>query len=680
LRKEVSSNVRSKYGELMAIASCLACLGRPLLLSKGQDPVAVKTRKALAIMGYLSRQSGMTSPRETLADLLWSGTDRHKAMQSLRQALRQLKTAEEEAGIDVVRSSSGHVHLDQDHFHSDLTRVQELIERGNAADFREAEELWRGEFLAGFDDIDTEFSDWLTVERERVSSEITSAAFKHLNRISTEDGGLQVEAGGRFLLKIDPAMEPAHRVLIRLYLKLGQRERAEQQLRACEREMRLHLDAEPDDETRALLLQEKAVDWASDAFLRPGEISPNRVSYTNHEEIVRLPEISIVSSSLLKKGLSDAVHLREEIVSGLSSFRSFDLYESEYFGDEYFPKATLVKGNELGSYLLRFTHDERSGKIVVQFEDRSNGQIVFNEIIDLGRSMGISPVASQIVSRIHMHSTGKLRNPSNTAVFARWCQADALLWDFTPQSDEKALKILDEIERLNSSFSMIYSGRASIIMKRALHFPLMDGALSEGMSNLLSLAERSIMLDPWQAVNQRVYGWTLILSNMPDEARRAFQNAGRLSSADPANLMSVAEGLAFSGDVNEAVATAERAFSLSAFVPRMFYEYLANIFFAAEDYEGAITQIERGSGVGVSGLTTRVAALLCAGREEEALQTLQRYSEHRQALLKSSPALADDPEGWRKKINFFQQGKARQDFDKGAALVQRFLFDGSGSV
>lgn len=98
------------YGELMANALCFACLGRPLLLSKGQDPVAVKTRKALAIMGYLSRKSGLASPREALADLLWSGTDRHKAMQSLRQALRQLKTAEEAAGMDVVRSSPGHVN------------------------------------------------------------------------------------------------------------------------------------------------------------------------------------------------------------------------------------------------------------------------------------------------------------------------------------------------------------------------------------------------------------------------------------------------------------------------------------------------------------------------------------------------------------------------------------------
>ncbi|MDN3719168.1 hypothetical protein QW131_07930 [Roseibium salinum] len=59
------------------------------------------------------------------------------------------------------------------------------------------------------------------VERERVRSEVTSAAFQHLNDIRINDGGMQVEAGGRFLLRVDPALESAHRVLIRLYKKTG---------------------------------------------------------------------------------------------------------------------------------------------------------------------------------------------------------------------------------------------------------------------------------------------------------------------------------------------------------------------------------------------------------------------------------------------------------------------------
>lgn len=664
----------------MANASCFACLGRPLLLSENGEPAAVKTRKALAIMGYLSRVGGMNAPRETLADLLWSNAERPKAMQSLRQALRQLKTAEQSLGHDVVHATSTHVKLDQATFSSDLVRLFALLDRGGTKDFHEAEELWRGDFLAGYEDIDPEFSDWLQVERERIRSEVVTAAFRHLTQVANSDGGEQIEAGARFLLKTDPAFEPAHRVLIRLYMALGQDERAKEQFKACEREMRIHLDAQPDEETRALLTDEEETAWHTREFKRPGEVQLTATTLSNSDSIVKLPEISVVSASLSKSGLNDAIYLREEIVSGLSSFRSFDLYQTEYFGEENAPPPTLVDGHELGSYLLRFRYDDRSGKVVVQFEDRASGQIVFNEIVDLSFWNGILPASSHIVSRVHSHATERLRNPANTSIFARWCQVEALLWDFTPHSDEKALHLLNDMQRSNRQFSRTYAGKASIIMKQALHFPLHDRATTENFSELLDTAEQAIVLDPWQAVNQRVYGWALILSNMPEEARRAFYNAGRLSSADPANLMSVAEGLAFSGDVEEARLTAEKAFDLFAFVPRVFYEYLANIYFAAEDYEGAVQQIERGTGVSVKGLTTRVAALVCSGRRDEAIKTLERYSEHRLSLLRSSPGDFQDPEDWRRRVNFFQNERVRANYDKGAELVQKFIFKGEYSV
>jgi len=579
-----------------------------------------------------------------------------------------------------VLSTPGHIQLDEAVFASDLTELLALLDKGKAEDFAQAETLWRGDFLVGFEDIDPEFSDWLTVERERLRSQVITMAFRHLNPAQIDDRGAQTEAGARFLLKVDPALESAHRVLIRLYMQLGQSERAAQQFKACEREMRLHLDEAPDRETSDLLKQAGPVSAGNAVFGQLVETVPPGNGLSEDEEPVRLPEISILSSALYKNGQQDAIHVREEIVSGLSSFRSFDLYESDYFDDANMPKPALVEGHELGSYLLRFRFDERSGKIVVQFEDRTSGQIVFNEIINPSLGYDVSSVASQIVRRIHIHATGRLRNPANTSVFARWCQVETLLWDFTPQSDEKAMRLLNDMEKTNRSFSMIYAGKASVIMKQELHFPVYDKTTSGGFNGLLDLAERAIVLDPWQAVNQRVYGWAAILSNMPEEARRAFQQAGRLSSADPANLMSVAEGLALSGDVAEAKNTAERAFALFSFVPRVFYEYLANIFFAADDYESAIQQTEKGAGVSVGGLTTRVAALMCSGREHEALQTLQRFSEHRLAILKNSPDFVNDPVVWRTRVNFFQDAKVRSNFDKGAALVQRFLFEGTGSI
>lgn len=655
----------------MAVASCFACLGRPLLLSRNKEPVSVKTRKALAIMGYLSRVNSMNSPREMLSDLLWSKAERTKAMQSLRQALRQLKTAEEDAGFDVVRTSTGHVRLDPETFSSDLTKVLMLLERGSADDFREAEGLWRGDFLAGFDDIDPEFSDWLQVERERVRSEVVTAAFKHLNQVSTSDGGLQVEAGARFLLKIDPALEAAHRVLIRLYLKLGQRERAEQQFKACEREMRLHLDAEPDNETRSLL--EENGNSGSALRAEKNEEATNSVTVHNEAEI-RLPEISIVTTALSEMSLLDARNLKDEIVAGLSSFRSYDLYQAEYFGDTHLPEATLVQGHDLGSYLLRFRHNERNGKIAIQYEDRTDGRIIFNEIVDLSQWESVQAAASQTISRIHLFTTGKLRNPNNTAAFARWCQAEALMWDFDPQSDLKALQLLNELEERYSNFSMIFSAKAMINMKQLTHYPIENQEPGLAMDEILSLSEHAVLLDPWQPMNQRAYGWALMQSKMSDQARRAFLQAGRLNSVDPANLMSVAEGLALSGDVKEAKEKAQLAMSLFTTVPRVFFEYYSNILFAAEDYEASLQFIEKTSLKNMSGLTTRIAALICAGKEEEALEVLQRYNDRYANMIQNTGLGQQDPDEWGKQVNFFQDPKTRHNYDKGVDLVKRFFF------
>ncbi len=656
----------------MANASCFACLGRPLLLSKNEEPVAVKTRKALAIMGYLSRVSGMSSPRESLADLLWSSAERAKAMQSLRQALRQLKTAEEEAGFDVVQSSSGHVKLDQSAFSCDLTQLLLLLENGRAEDFRKAEELWRGDFLAGFDDIDPEFSDWLQVERERVRSEVVTAAFRHLNQISTVDGGLQVEAGARFLLKIDPALEAAHRVLIRLYLKLGQRERAEQQLKTCEREMRLHLDAEPDQETRALLVEDAPSGEAP--LVASSDSATSSVVLNNNDNVIRLPEISIVTTALTEGTMIDARNLKDEIVAGLSSFRSYDLYQAEYFGDASMPDSTLVQGHDLGSYLLRFRHNERNGKIAIQYEDRTDGRIIFNEIVDLTQWESLQAAASQTISRIHLFTTGKLRNPSNSAAFARWCQAEALMWDFDPQSDWKALQLLNELEEKHSNFSMVFSAKAMINMKQLTHYPIENQQLGLAMDEILSLSEHAVMLDPWQPMNQRAYGWALMQSNMSDQARRAFLQAGRLNSVDPANLMSVAEGLALSGDVQQAKEKAQLAMSLFTTVPRVFFEYYSNILFAAEDYEASLQFIEKTSLKSMSGLTTRIAALICAGKEREALEVLQRYNDRYANVVQNTGLGQQDPDEWGKQVNFFQDPKTRQNYEKGVDLVKRFFF------
>ncbi len=661
-----------------------ASLGRPLLIGRDGDPVAAKTRKAVAILGFLSRVSDMSASRELLADMLWSSAVRQKGMQSLRQALKQLKTAENEAGLDAVISTSGHIQLDQYVLRTDIRHVEVLVNQGDSVSFETAQGLWRGEFLRGFDDLDPQFSEWLQVERERIKAEIVGATLKHLTALAIDRGAPQVEPAANFLLHIDPAFEPAHRALIRFFVKHGQHDRAEQQYLACERELK-ELDLVPDAETREFL------DFAGATGVQlPTAISPTveiDASEWNTEseglqlgrgfgdDAVLLPSVSIITGGLSQTQNPIGQDIEEEVIAGLSSYRNFDLYQSDYFTEDHGPNLSLLQADELGSYLLRFQHNERSGKTSIQFEDRTDGRIVFNEIVDPSMWDNVQAAAGQIVNRIQLFADTKLRNPKNSAVFAKWCQAESLMLDFDPRSDKKALELLAQIEREHPSFSRIYSGRALINLKQLVYYAIDDRQKWLALDEIRTLTERAVALDPWLPINQRAHGWALIQSRLADDARRAFLQAARLNTVDPVNMISVAEGLAFSGDVEKARDNAEKALQLSSSVPRFFYEYISHVYFAAEDFEGAQRMIEKTATSSLTGLTTRVAALICSGKEDQALAMLKLHGE-----TYANRILSKGPDEWEYRLNFFTEPKARANYEKGVQMVKRFFFGDRASV
>lgn len=653
-------------------------LGVPALADDAGNPVAVKTRKALAILIFLLRTPGNTIPREALADFFWSDTSRDKATQSLRQALRQLRSIEEVAGVGFLKTGNMHVSLGLGGLDWDLVRLEALIERGKAADFKLAETLWKGEFLYGYEALDPEFNSWLLIERERIRTSLLADCFKKIDGMTAGEDSDNIEAAAKFLLHVDGTLEHAHQVLIRLYLALGQTERARQQLKVCERELAIGLDAKPDPATYRLFEENKNPALVGTGA-KPGVFNLSGLLGPTDSGEIRLPDISILSLSLNSSGQMIARMLRDEIVTGLSSYRSFELVQAEYRDENGGGSVTRVESGELGSYLLRFRHDPAANRVYIQFENRDNGRILFNEIIDfdvLGDRNAALMAAFHTVNRIHAYVVGRLRKAGISSPFARWCQAESLMWDFSPASDEKALRILNELEKSHTTFSMIYAGRASIDMKRLLYYPKEMADSERKIEDILSLAERGVLLDPWQPINQRVYGWALVQSGLAEDAKRAFKHAEQLNLVDPNNLISVAEGLAFVGDIENARKIAERAFGLFPAVPRIFFEYLANIHFAAEDYMSAAEFIERAPAGSIFGLTTRIAALVCTGRENDAVNVLQTFSSRFGEGVDRDLLGRHDQFPWHQRINFFQDPNTRANYRRGADLVQRFFLGG----
>src|SRR5208283_2579221 len=111
-------------------------------------------KKAQALLAYLAMNRGHAIPRDQLADLLWSTSGPEQGRQSLRQSLATVRRAlgadardlVETVGADVQLAASGAVDVDVD-----VHRFEMLAKSTAPADLAAATELYRGEFLAGFD-------------------------------------------------------------------------------------------------------------------------------------------------------------------------------------------------------------------------------------------------------------------------------------------------------------------------------------------------------------------------------------------------------------------------------------------------------------------------------------------------------------------------------------------------
>ncbi|NBN78090.1 hypothetical protein GWI72_07400 [Microvirga tunisiensis] len=686
----------------------LQTLGLVRLATADGETLALKTRKALALLAYLLRRPGLSATRSDIAALLWSEGERAKAAVSLRQAVAHVRQTEALAGLRLIETTPTSITLCAEVLTTDLDEIQQMLGGFRPLDSTRLKALWGGDFLNGFDTLDPAFADWLALEQERVRASVIEKTVSALEDLQILGGAAAVnqrEVLAGFLLGLDPAHEFAHQTLIRHYLAQGRRERALQQYRDCARELRNLLDQDPDPATLLLIEDAGAGDparrppvgaagtaqgapapgAAPGAVLAPapvaaptgGGMASATVDLAGLRRDISLPVLSIASLSFEREADHLALSLRDEIVAGLSAYRCFELYEAAYWIGEDGAAPMRVEGGELGSFLLRFRRDRMLNRIYVQLENRSSGQIAFNEVIDLELTTSASDRVEAVfrtVSRVHSHVIGRLRMRPGRTAFSRWCQAEALMWEFNRAADQKALQILAELEQSHPSYSQIYAGRCSIQMKQALFYPTVGGGLLDTEATM-TLAEKAVALDPWQVINHRMLGWSMIHAARPDDAHRAFSQALSLNPMDPMNVISAAEALAYIGDLRKATDMAMKAFDGLTTTPRIVYGYLANIFFASGDFDRAAEFARRGPMDNIHGLATRLAALDRAGFAEDAAATrdilLQRIeTQFGRGRLKPVPL---ELRAWLDQVNMFQEPATRAAFERGLDSVREAL-------
>jgi predicted ATPase/DNA-binding SARP family transcriptional activator len=242
-------------------------LGPPRIELDGA-PIEVDTRKAVALMAYLG-MTGASHSRDTLATLLWPEYDQTHARAALRRTLSTLNKALGGDWLDVERESvalrptrdtnAARLWVDVEQFQHKLA---ELRGHGHAEaevcsaclePLSEAAALYRDDFMAGFTLRDSpNFDDWQFFQSESLRRRLAGALEKLARTYSLRREFEAAIPHARRWLALDPLHEPAHRQLMQLYARAGERGAALRQYRECVRVLEEELGVPPLAETTQL--------------------------------------------------------------------------------------------------------------------------------------------------------------------------------------------------------------------------------------------------------------------------------------------------------------------------------------------------------------------------------------------------------------------------------------------
>ncbi len=220
-------------------------LGRLELISEGSCLPLPATLKSCSLLLYLLVNRERDHHRNQLADMFWGNRTEQKARRSLTTALWHIRRALPDK--ELIWSDYRTVGINPNsHLVLDFERFSDLATSTVIRDQQAAVELYQGEFLDGF------YDDWVISERYRLEAILIDTLIQLMDRYEQDrlyEAALNIATQ---LIERDPLREEAHRVAMRVYCKLGQRNQAIAQYHHCRRIVMEQLKMSPLAETEAL--------------------------------------------------------------------------------------------------------------------------------------------------------------------------------------------------------------------------------------------------------------------------------------------------------------------------------------------------------------------------------------------------------------------------------------------
>src|SRR3974390_1176594 len=147
----------------------LKLIGTFQLMSAGGNDIALPTRKAKALLAYLAFHPNQPYERATLASLFWEDSEEAQARESLRQGLALLRKAIPLPSEQWIKANGDLVTFDPSQIDVDVHRFLNAVRGERPGGLQEAAELYRGEFMEGFEIRSSSFESWLSAKRQTLN-------------------------------------------------------------------------------------------------------------------------------------------------------------------------------------------------------------------------------------------------------------------------------------------------------------------------------------------------------------------------------------------------------------------------------------------------------------------------------------------------------------------------------
>jgi DNA-binding SARP family transcriptional activator len=220
------------------------------------QPLAIKNKKAQAVVAYLLLAPGRRETRERLCGLLWSESSEEKARGSLRQALHQLRELFESIGFAGLVVGRDDISLRASLFSVDVWAIEEsAAETGDVHPLLLDRKRLPETLLCGLEELDPSFRLWLLVQRQALHERLARRLERALDAAGREPS-TQVDLATA-LLNLDPTHEGACRILMEDHAAHGDTAGALRVYKALWDLLDEEYDSEPSDQTKDLVVRIK---------------------------------------------------------------------------------------------------------------------------------------------------------------------------------------------------------------------------------------------------------------------------------------------------------------------------------------------------------------------------------------------------------------------------------------